>query len=158
MIDESRIQAISKLFAETLCAGNMIRIRVNGTSMLPAVWPGDVLTVAPATSARPDLGDVALIAMHGRLFAHRVIERRACGGAVAVVTRGDALDCSDPMAAGPEILGTAVARNGREIRARRATRRTPFVTLAGVLARSAPLLALVVKVRALTRGRAWATV
>jgi hypothetical protein len=148
MIEESRSSAIGELLAESLRAGNAIRIRVNGTSMLPAIWPGDVLTVAPAMAPRPSPGDVALTAIDGRLLAHRVVERKVCGGAVAVVTRGDALESSDQMATGTQILGTVVARNGGELAAPRAAR----LTMARLVMRSAPLLTVILKARALTRG------
>jgi hypothetical protein len=148
MIDESRTSAIGELLAESLRAGYSIRIRVNGTSMLPAIWPGDVLTVVSAMAPRPGPGDVALTAINGRLLAHRVIERKVLGGAVAVITRGDALESSDQIAADIEILGTVVARNGREIGAVRAVRLTPV----RLLVRSAPVLAVILRARALLRG------
>jgi hypothetical protein len=117
--------------------------------MIPAIWPGDVLTVVPTTPSTPAPGDVALTAMHGRLVAHRVIERGALGGAVALVTRGDALEREDPLTTGDAILGTVVARNGRGIRAAWAGRSRPSVNLARLLVRSTLLLAMTLKVRAL---------
>jgi len=151
MTNAARTSAISELLVEALRAGNAIRIRVNGTSMLPAIWPGDVLTVVPATDAAPAPGDVALTAGHGRLLAHRVIERSERGGAVALVTRGDALASADPVAQAGEILGTVVARNGQPVGAAHAARTRLRDNFAGLVARSAPLLALTLKLRAITR-------
>ena len=74
--------------------------------MLPAIWPGDVLTVAPATAATLAPGQIALTLRDGRWFVHRVIERRARDGAVALVTRGDALDHADPVTASTAIPAT----------------------------------------------------
>ena len=114
MTEPVRSLAIGELLLASLRAGHAIRIRANGTSMLPAIWPGDVLTVAPSTAAA--LGDVALTLRDGRWLAHRVIERRAHGEVVALITRGDALDRADPVAASTEVLGIVVARNGRPLR------------------------------------------
>ncbi len=74
-----------------------LRLRVTGSSMLPAVWPGDVLSVRRrgAEQARP--GDMILFARYGRLFAHRVVERKIHQGTPYWITRGDRLDHHDPQ-------------------------------------------------------------
>jgi len=46
-----------------------------GASMLPAVWPGDVLSVCRGSSTQALPGDIILFARQGRLFAHRVVEK-----------------------------------------------------------------------------------
>ncbi|HXR23738.1 MAG TPA: S24/S26 family peptidase [Candidatus Binataceae bacterium] len=158
MTDSARSIAIGELLLASLRAGHAIRIRANGTSMLPAIWPGDVLTVAPSTAATPAPGDVALTLRDGRWVAHRVLERRAHGGAVALITRGDALDRADPIAVSTEILGIVVARNGQPIASAPTARTRWLMKLADRVVRSAPLLALTLKLRALARRLVPATV
>jgi hypothetical protein len=148
--------AIGELLLASLRAGHAIRIRANGTSMLPAIWPGDVLTLAPSTTAAP--GDVALTLRDGRWLAHRVIERRVEGEAVTLITRGDALDRADPVAASTEVLGIVVARNGRSLQLAPTECPRRLMKLAGWVVRSTPLLALTLKLRALTRRLVPATV
>jgi len=66
-----------KLAAEVLRSTGELRLRVTGTSMLPAVWPGDVLSVrgGDVTEALP--GDIVLFGREGKLVAHRVVEVRS---------------------------------------------------------------------------------
>jgi hypothetical protein len=111
--NELRASTIAALAADTLRAGIEIKFRAVGTSMIPAIWPGDVLTVHPASSALPKVGAIALALAQGRLQAHRVIEHRGTAGARTIRTRGDALLVCDPEAPVAEVLGTVVARNSR---------------------------------------------
>ena len=70
-----------------------LRLRVNGFSMPPSIWPGDIASVSRVVAYRP--GDVLLFSRNGRLFVHRVVEMS--GG--AVVTRGDSMLDADPPVA-----------------------------------------------------------
>jgi hypothetical protein len=54
--------------------------------MIPAIWPGDVLSLSPATETSNAKGSVVLFIREGRLFAHRMVGR--LGG--RSITRGDA--------------------------------------------------------------------
>jgi hypothetical protein len=65
-----------ELATETLRSFGQLRLRVNGASMLPAVWPGDILTVIRDTAAQALPGDIVLFGREGRLVAHRVVEVR----------------------------------------------------------------------------------
>jgi signal peptidase len=98
-----------ELVAEALRAGADTRVRVMGTSMLPALWPGDVLIVR-AFSAAPAVNDIVLFFRYGRLFAHRVVRNSGA----ELITRGDALSDLDPPLLASELLGvvTTVIRNG----------------------------------------------
>src|SRR5438477_13020920 len=75
------------------------RLRGNGFSMLPSIWPGDIACVSRVAAYRP--GDVVLFSRNGRLFVHRVVEMS--GG--AVVTRGDSMLDADPPVALSDVLG-----------------------------------------------------
>ena len=115
-----------ELIAESVRAGHEMRLRVNGSSMLPSIWPGDALTVRPLRDATASEGQVILFTREGRLFAHRVVGRLEGASSTQLITRGDAHDHCDPPVAASEILGTvaSISRGGREIpMASSATRR-----------------------------------
>src|SRR5271156_3349515 len=86
-----------ELAGEVVRTFGRVRVRVTGTSMIPAVWPGDVLVVERRAAEKIERGEIAVAERDGRLVAHRVIGPRAdaspaSGTAVATVTtRGDSL-------------------------------------------------------------------
>jgi signal peptidase I len=109
-----RDRAGCELVAEALRAGIETRIRVTGTSMLPAVWPGDILRVRPAAEVSPGKGSVVLFLREGRLCAHRVVGRSSA----QLITCGDAVpDCDAPVAVA-DVLGvvTGLIREGESER------------------------------------------
>jgi hypothetical protein len=90
-----------ELAAEILTSGNTLRLRAFGTSMLPSVWPGDVLSVEPKPEHEIVAGDIVLVARRNRFFIHRLIEKRdSC-----CITRGDSLPHSDDPVNSSEVLG-----------------------------------------------------
>jgi signal peptidase len=99
---ESHDRIGCELVAEALRAGAEIHVRVMGTSMLPALWPGDILIVRGGLPVTP--GEVVLFMRDRRLFAHRVVRHR--GG--DLITRGDALPHCDPPVQISELLGVMV--------------------------------------------------
>jgi signal peptidase I len=92
------------LIVEALRAGHETRIRVTGTSMIPAIWPGDVLKVSPSTEPPIAKGNIVLSIRGGRLFAHRVVGRVGA----QLITRGDAVNDCDPPVSAAELLGVVV--------------------------------------------------
>ena len=70
-----RGEAKFHLFVETLLRFGEGKLAVTGASMLPAVWPGDVLEVRRQEAAGVRPGDVVLFRREGRLVAHRVVEQ-----------------------------------------------------------------------------------
>ena len=79
--------------------------------MLPAVWPGDKITVrrCPTDQLRP--GQNALFHRDGKLTAHRILSLTSDG----ILTRGDSIDCLDPLVRPEEIVGRveSIRRDGR---------------------------------------------
>ena len=92
-----------ELVADALRADHSVRIRVTGTSMLPAIWPGAIIQVARVSEA--SIGDVLLFRRGGRLFAHRAVDRR--NG--LLVTRGDSIRDCDPPVSSDQLLGRVAA-------------------------------------------------
>lgn len=93
------------LAAETLRRTGRLRLRAQGSSMLPAICPGDVLRVKRVVLDRVECGDVVLYQRDGRFFAHRVVGRRPG----TLVTRGDALDRDDEAIDARHYLGRVEA-------------------------------------------------
>ena len=101
VMTEARGDHKLELAAEVLRSGGAIRLQALGTSMLPSVWPGDVLSIAPAHGKGVAPGDIVLVVRDGRFFVHRLIEKRDCEW----ITRGDSLPQNDPPLTGAQVLG-----------------------------------------------------
>ena len=105
-IHSARISsAKSDLVAECLRRFGYARLRVTGSSMLPSIWPGDVVHVEAAHPESLELGDIVLFRRGARLFAHRLLHSPAHKNLNLFVTRGDALPSPDPPVSSSDILG-----------------------------------------------------
>jgi len=89
------------------------RLKVNGTSMLPSVWPGDIVTVRRRSMAEFLPGQIALCHRTPGFVVHRVVEKRGD----CLVTRGDSLPYEDRPFRDDEVLGQVVSilRDGRAV-------------------------------------------
>jgi signal peptidase I len=96
------------LAAEALRSFGRLNLRVTGTSMLPALWPNDLLTIESVPSESLRTGDLALFSRDERFFVHRVIKKMAFAGKVLLITRGDAQPHADPPILGDGLLGRVV--------------------------------------------------
>lgn len=106
-----------ELVAGSLRGGHEVRVRVAGSSMVPALWPGDELLVRALALAEPSRGDLLLLVRDGRLCTHRLVDWLDHAGAARLITRGDAAPQCDPPVAPSEILGRValITRGGRDI-------------------------------------------
>ena len=104
-----------ELAAETLRASGTLRLKVAGWSMVPTLWPGDLLVIEAADGDAIGSGDIVLFVRHQRFFAHRVIKRKSAGRGIE--TRGDAMRQMDAPVSNRELLGRVIAieRNGQSI-------------------------------------------
>ena len=98
---------------EVLREFGVLRFRALGGSMVPSVWPGDVLTVERFPVEDALSGDIILFSREDRWFAHRVVENKG----VTLLTKGDALSCCDPPVQAVDVLGK-VTRIERGVRGR----------------------------------------
>ena len=89
------------LAAQVLSSGGTIRLQALGTSMLPSIWPGDVLSIEHKSGEEIVPGDIVLVTRDGRFFIHRLIEKSSA----AWITQGDSLLHPDPRAAEVQVLG-----------------------------------------------------
>lgn len=92
------------LFIDLLNRVGEARLCALGSSMQPAILPGDTLHVQRCDSTVARVGDVVMFTRYGRLFAHRVIS--AIDG--TLVTQGDNLDSPDGPVLASEFLGRVI--------------------------------------------------
>ena len=100
-------EVIQSLAVEVLRRFGEARLRLMGTSMLCAVWPGDLVAVRRQGMGEIRRGHVVLFVREGRLFAHRVVGK---------IHREDrTLLENDPPVSAAELLGrvTGVIRGSR---------------------------------------------
>jgi hypothetical protein len=115
-----RTSAIQQLSLEVLQSFGQAKLAITGTSMLPSIWPGDILEVHRQSLAEIPPGEIVLFERDGRLLAHRVVEKVGGPERALLTTRGDRLRKSDPPVSPQELLGrvTAILRGGRRIEPR----------------------------------------
>jgi hypothetical protein len=90
-----------------------VRLQVTGASMLPYVWPGDVVTIQRRDSAELRPGQIVLYRRDEKLVAHRV--KFILGD--RLITQGDSVPHCDSPVSASEVIGQLVdiLRNGRRI-------------------------------------------
>lgn len=93
-----------------------VRLRVHGESMLPTLWPGDVVEIASCSLEDVRPGEIVLALREGRLFLHRFVASSTPSG---FVLRGDSMPGSDPLFPPEALLGRLVrsADEGRAVSA-----------------------------------------
>jgi signal peptidase len=102
-----------ELVADLAHSFGEVRLKVSGASMMPAVWPGDVITVRRRDVAELRPGQIVLYRQEQKLVAHRIV----CVRGDRVTTRGDSLRYDDPPIRESDIVGQVVClhRNGRRV-------------------------------------------
>ena len=107
-------EATSSLIAEVLHSWGTLQLRANGMSMLPTLWPGDLLTVHSRKFEQVQVGEMVLYFRQGRFFIHRVVGKPVLGGKPVLITRGDCMSKDDPPVRDAELLGTVtmIGRDG----------------------------------------------
>ena len=105
-----------ELACESLLRSGSLRLEVHGWSMIPSIWPGDILMISRLNQGDLQPGHIALYRREGRLFIHRVL---VCNGASDsfIVTRGDSMAEADPPVHSRDLLGKVdfILRNGKSI-------------------------------------------
>jgi len=116
-VEFSPHEARLSLASEILRKFGVLRLAVYGSSMVPTIFPGEVVTVHRVAASEVQCGDVVLYARGGRVFAHRVVRKGGTPGRMAWVTRGDALSENDPLVSERELLGnvTTIVRGKNQI-------------------------------------------
>jgi hypothetical protein len=105
ILDKDQIKC--DLAAQTLRSSGTLRLRAFGFSMLPSLWPGDVLTIRSQRFEQWRPGDIALYMRAGHFFVHRVITVSESGD--SLILQGDWLRQPDPPVRSQQVLGKVVA-------------------------------------------------
>jgi|KBSSwiStaDraftv2_1062776.scaffolds.fasta_scaffold260810_2 hypothetical protein len=105
------------LAAEILRRFGEIHFIARGSSMIPSIYPGDLLTVRSHCIADARHGQIVLCLREGRFWAHRVIRKWRDGNRLLFSTRGDALQHEDPSIDESQLLGsvTSIVRYGKSV-------------------------------------------
>ena len=113
---EFREQQKLELAASLLRSGGRVRIKALGASMLPTLWPGDLLTIENHARRELSAGDIVLVLRGEHILVHRLIRSMGQGGP-RWITRGDAMPQNDPPVADPDVLGrvSCIYRKNRAI-------------------------------------------
>lgn len=102
-----------ELAAEVLRSCGRLRLKVTGWSMLPTIWPGEMLMIQHTESDAVSEGDIVLCARERKFSAHRVIGKSSKDS--SIVTQGDAMAQIDPPVSQHDLLGKVafIVRNGK---------------------------------------------
>jgi signal peptidase I len=110
------------LAGEVVRTFGKVRLRVFGTSMVPSILPGDLIVIQRAGLREISPGEVVLFTWMGRLFVHRVVDRKGSSAAAGLdetflITRGDRLAHDDPPVSSRDLLGRVVSveRGNRKV-------------------------------------------
>lgn len=98
---EPREEHKLELATSVLRSGGRIRIKALGTSMLPSIWPGDILLIESTLTDEFTHGDVVLVKREKSILIHRLVNKNG----PQWITRGDAMPQNDPPASPADILG-----------------------------------------------------
>ncbi len=98
--------------------GGRLGFRARGTSMVPLVRDGDILTIAPLANRRPRLGDVVAFSYPAKRGPNLVVHRVVGFTRPATVLQGDGNGCTPEIISSEYILGqlVKVERDGRRVR------------------------------------------
>lgn len=112
---QTREEVKLELAEEVVRGGGTFRLRAWGTSMLPSIWPGDLLTIQQTDPGEVAPGDVLFVVREGRAIAHRLVEWQQGFEGLLCITRGDALPYVDPPVVASAMLGrvSRICRGGR---------------------------------------------
>jgi signal peptidase I len=110
---DSSTAVASGLAEEVVRTFGQVRLRAFGTSMVPAILPGDLISIQRAGLAEISSGQIVLYSKKDRLFIHRVVRHSviSISGNVnepCLITRGDRLLQDDPPVTSSELLGRVV--------------------------------------------------
>jgi len=99
------------LAAEVLRANSRLRLQVRGESMLPVLWPHDVVEIASCSVDDVRPGEIVLALWQGKFYLHRFVARCQAGG---FLLRGDSMPKADPLFPDHALLGRLAGRVGRQ--------------------------------------------
>jgi signal peptidase I len=143
-----------ELAGEVLRSSGRLRLRASGHSMLPSIWPGDVLVIEQAGSEHVADGDIVVFRRGRSFVAHRVVAKCAVQEDSTIQTRGDAMAQPDAPVQEQDLLGKVsfIIRDGKCIGPERVQSR-PERAFSALLQRSEFAARLVVGVHGMRPTR-----
>ncbi len=133
------------LAMELVRAFGHVRLRVFGTSMVPSILPGDLISVEQASVYDISIGNVVLFWRDGRFFAHRVIAVACNSDEPCLITRGDRLCYDDAPVSSAELLGRVISIERADGRGYRTVQRAQICGWQQVIIRALKMSDLVTK-------------
>ena len=111
--EAQRRAACCELILAVARTSGEVSLKLSGTSMLPAVWPGDVVTVRRCDLAELQPRQIVLFHREGTLVAHRVL----LASQNQLMTQGDSVPACDPPVNASEVVGQVIgiSRNGQPV-------------------------------------------
>jgi hypothetical protein len=106
---DTRDQSRNNLAVEVLRKTGTLRLSAFGYSMLPTLYPGDILTIKRETLGAIQAGNVVLYERDGRFFIHRNLRSVQRSSETALVTRGDSMPHPDEPVVASELLGKVIS-------------------------------------------------
>jgi signal peptidase I len=102
------------LATQVLQSWGKLKLRVSGASMIPTLWPGDLLTLQAHDFDRIQPGNLVLYAREGRFIVHRAVRKSVTAEGGFLITRGDCVAKEDAPVAASAVLGkvTQIQRRG----------------------------------------------
>lgn len=154
----TREDCARSMAVEILQASGKLQLRVTGSSMLPTLWPGDLLTLQSTASDPICPGEIVLFQREDRLVIHRVVRLSSHRQQDGVMTRGDSMAQDDAPIAVSDVLGrvTEVRRGPRTISV--VTPSTPARALGWMLCHSSLLSRIALRWHAARQKRSGLTV
>jgi len=121
-VGSASIELACGLAEEVVRKFGEVRLRVSGTSMVPSILPGDLVSIQKASLPDISAGEIVVYLRKGRFVVHRVVDRNAAGTAdhpegPRLITRGDRLRQDDAPVTELELLGRVVSieRDDRKV-------------------------------------------
>ena len=99
----------SALAIESLRTSGRLRLRVHGASMLPTLWPSDVVEIEKSSPENIRPGEIVLAIRDGQFHLHRFVRHLRQG----FLLRGDSMPAADPVFPREALLGRLVGRETR---------------------------------------------
>lgn len=114
--EENLRKACCDLATDIARASGKVELQVRGVSMVPALWPGDFVTVRRCCPHELAPNSIIVFRQDQQLVVHRLIHRAGS----EIVTRGDARPQVDEAIESSQIVGRVerVMRNGRLVDSR----------------------------------------
>jgi signal peptidase I len=105
LANDERTDLKLSLALDVLRSEGEARLTVGGGSMLPSIWPGDILDIGRVHAAELSPGDVVVFAREQRLVVHRVVGMSRLKDEIVLTTRGDRSPRADGPVPAREVFG-----------------------------------------------------